>query len=929
MWVRTSSLAHSPEEKVNRLEQEALDEADHLPKEQQTPFKAMIRNAMAQIRSRIAEMRAQGRIDYEINKVVDGLLQDFHLSKANFIEQTAQYDINKGLVRNRNQSIRNRLLQCNADFRAIQLMDFDEEPLSLDQEPLQQTTTPTSKLEERKTQLARCIQMTMDPESILGAMPCVAKHSQGLTKSEQKELDAFVPKAIVGKTANDIAASFAMVSKAINAVVTPIFKAWALSALSEAVLAAEPHRYNERMAEMRRALSGGDPEFNKAMREMTPQWALQTAHYLSHANLRLAEFDRYMNQEYRTVPGLIHEGCIGGVDIGLMAVGGVAVKTFKQVALITGRGVLMGLEVTAQAALATSKPVYRAFEDIVRAAVTSSSGKIPRFITNEAGSFRLPQFFWPSRKLPKVVYTSEKRYATHVVNYKKMISNEEKVLKNLERKGLPKPLESTDVNGFNPSESIRHTVQNSKLKATLLLRVIDDTVIYTHRTVYQGERLIEKASGYTATQSLENILAELFDFARKKQLSKVVAIYDPSIHPLASVLEAGSIEITALGKQLSSKGKDLFVVGVSVPAQSSLSQTATQFGKLTPVTLKRELAWNDFGIAPEFFGTGSRRPPYSLKGSMVAKEDMLLVKLEEIRVPNLEGQVKLPALIHRFEEIARKEGVSLVHFRIDRFQEEFLKMMVASFGKPTDKKYASYIFEFPVRQRVLETLPMEGLAMEIGNKAKSLLNSLAIPKKKNLEEIKKLFKPSNETTKIILARQESNPPLILTEGQRIYRSSILDEQRILGSLRGTLQPVNSPVTNLLNFVERSRELSFRHMHLGPQKVGTLKATLLYQHTDDGMMFLIRSQVKNHSLIEATKLKAAERTRHIIDSIFLFAESQKARNVVIAYDSKFHAVAHTFVCHHSKQKWKVNGIGQLDAGTNINPLTLLTWERLPK
>ncbi len=399
LWLQTSALNLSPEEKVDRTEEDALAEADHLPKKQQTSFKAMIRNAMAQIRSRIAEMRAKGRIEYEINKVVDDLLQDFHLSKANFLEQTAQYDINKGLVRKSNQSIRNSLLQCNPDFRPILLMDFDDEPLSLDQEPLQQTTTP--KLEERKTQLAQCIQTTMDPESFLGAIPCVAQHSQGLSKSEQKELDDFVPKAIVGKTINEIAMSFASTSKAINAVVTPIFKAWALSAMSESVLAAEPHRYNERMAEMRRALRGGDPEFNKMMRSMTPQWALQTAHYLSHANLRLAEFDRYMNQEYRTVPGLIHEGCLGGVDIGLMAVGGVAIKTFKQAAVMTGRGVRMGLVLTAQAAHKTSRTVYRALKEapkvkpvsitlISNTSLVKNKGTVVRFLKDESGALNPP-----------------------------------------------------------------------------------------------------------------------------------------------------------------------------------------------------------------------------------------------------------------------------------------------------------------------------------------------------------------------------------------------------------------------------------------------------------------------------------------------------------------------------------------------------------
>ncbi len=119
LWLQASASTPSPKEKVDRFEQEMNAEANRLPKAKQATFKAMIRSAVDQMLVCIAGMKAQGKSIYAIIQKIDGQIQAFHPSKTRFFEQNGIYESNKVLVQNRNQAIRNKILE--ARFRPVVL----------------------------------------------------------------------------------------------------------------------------------------------------------------------------------------------------------------------------------------------------------------------------------------------------------------------------------------------------------------------------------------------------------------------------------------------------------------------------------------------------------------------------------------------------------------------------------------------------------------------------------------------------------------------------------------------------------------------------------------------------------------------------------------------------------------------------------------
>ncbi len=124
-WPQTPSSIASPEERVNRIEQDAYAEADRLPIAKRETYKTSVRRDIARIRSRIADMRARGRTEYAINRVIDGLVQDFYSSKVTFIEQNGQFQNNKAKVQCRTQAHDDRIQQCR--FRTLQSIKLDKE----------------------------------------------------------------------------------------------------------------------------------------------------------------------------------------------------------------------------------------------------------------------------------------------------------------------------------------------------------------------------------------------------------------------------------------------------------------------------------------------------------------------------------------------------------------------------------------------------------------------------------------------------------------------------------------------------------------------------------------------------------------------------------------------------------------------------------
>lgn len=170
---------------------------------------------------------------------------------------------------------------------------------------------PNVEMEAKKRELARCVQMSMDPESPSGAMLCLAHHSKGLAEAEKNELSEVVPKAIIGKGINDLAMPSATVSMAINKTIQAALHALVYNACLEL----DPFRHQALYANSVEILEGRNPRVNRAIKEALPDWALSAAKYVMHANLQLAIFDMSLQQEYFTCPGIVHEACLGIIDL--------------------------------------------------------------------------------------------------------------------------------------------------------------------------------------------------------------------------------------------------------------------------------------------------------------------------------------------------------------------------------------------------------------------------------------------------------------------------------------------------------------------------------------------------------------------------------------------------------------------------------------
>lgn len=345
LWPQPSALSGlsipSPESKVDQLEREIDEKTKHLLESQ----RAEIRREIAHMRVVITQMRAEGYAENVINASIDRLTQRCYESKNRFLEGNKQFNINKANVCARNQATTNKIKQCVPDFSPIERLPVDDEDL----EP----SLPVD-MGIKKTQFARCVQMTMDPESPLGAMPCLVHHSKGLSEAQKKELSDFESAARAGKAINDLAVGPAVISKTINKTVGTVFKGLALSAMSEACLQADPGNYDACMKEMRCAFNGEDPEFNKAMKEVTPSWMVDASGAMESLDYRLDLFDQKMQDRYRTIPGIVKDGIAGGAELTVIAATGPVIRGSAKLIGASARG----FQATSRAFFNTSQSLY-------------------------------------------------------------------------------------------------------------------------------------------------------------------------------------------------------------------------------------------------------------------------------------------------------------------------------------------------------------------------------------------------------------------------------------------------------------------------------------------------------------------------------------------------------------------------------------------
>lgn len=101
----------TPENRIDLIEQEADEQA-------QINLAAKQRG-IAKIRSTIAQMRAQGKSGYEINRAIDDMLGDFYRSINSFSDNNTQYGLNKAQVSACSKAIEGSM--CTVKLKPLKL----------------------------------------------------------------------------------------------------------------------------------------------------------------------------------------------------------------------------------------------------------------------------------------------------------------------------------------------------------------------------------------------------------------------------------------------------------------------------------------------------------------------------------------------------------------------------------------------------------------------------------------------------------------------------------------------------------------------------------------------------------------------------------------------------------------------------------------
>ena len=160
------------------------------------------------------------------------------------------------------------------------------------------------------------------------------------------------------------------------------------------------------------------------------------------------------------------------------------------------------------------------------------------------------------------------------------------------------------------------------------------------------------------------------NFARERELPKAHFIWNPNTHPLATALNRGKLEISAIQRLPSSEGTPSFVVEVPLQPRATWS---------------RNLEWSDLGLKPQ----------KQIEGYLRIKDGSLIVNLESLEMANLR-KIKLKPFVNRLKMLAREQGASEVQIRINKDLAGLLVPMTKTFGAPTHN--AKNIFTFQVRQ---------------------------------------------------------------------------------------------------------------------------------------------------------------------------------------------------------------------------------------
>lgn len=309
--------------------------------------------------------------------------------------------------------------------------------------------TRAERITKAKTEISRCVQRLDFDNPIPTSVGCIEKVMKDHPVDEQKELEAFIPKAAIGDALNGILVPIAAAAKAVNTAVSLVFEGM----LVEAALEFDPEHYQEIVAQTKELITS--PQTIQKVKETLPEWSVSAVRFLISANEKLSALDLSLHEEFGTFPGAFHESSMAVVEAASFKVGG-----------LFCRGAGLGVRMGGQMLRETRKVTDALAEGLRFRKLQLSPSLVRSFIRDERGTFRLPQINWHP----------------HFPD-SNLLFGERKILMALRREALPEP--TLNLNSLPPSTRI--TLNHPKLQATLLLHVTEDSVVYMHRTLYQGK----------------------------------------------------------------------------------------------------------------------------------------------------------------------------------------------------------------------------------------------------------------------------------------------------------------------------------------------------------------------------------------------------------------------------------------------------------
>jgi hypothetical protein len=167
---------------------------------------------------------------------------------------------------------------------------------------------------------------------------------------------------------------FAVLTKAIKVTAKAIY----LGDVSAGCMDNDPLNYEKCVSKLRDTCEGRDPEVNKLVKAAIPTWLKKAGELLVSGDAKLEQWDAYMVDQYRTIPGIVHDGLEGMIDVALPSVTTLGFRATKTVV----KGLNEGIKTTAkiiQQSIPTPAPA------VIR------EHRLRFFLRNEAGGQFLPR----------------------------------------------------------------------------------------------------------------------------------------------------------------------------------------------------------------------------------------------------------------------------------------------------------------------------------------------------------------------------------------------------------------------------------------------------------------------------------------------------------------------------------------------------------